>query len=332
MTARRATAWAPVNIALVKHWGYGDAGGSSPARASLSLALEHGATTTVEWIEGLGLDEITIDGRTLGRGDGEKAAAAHRLLRAIAEAAGLADHRARVESETDVPVGAGMASSAAGAAALCLAALGAAGLAGGQNERDLLSWCARAGSLSALRSLRGGVVVLDARDGLPQLRSVATPLDVAVISCLVEPRPKRVSSSAGHLLAPTSPFFSTFVAGADGTVAEIAGALAAGRFDRVGELAEREALAMHAVMLSSSPPILYATDATWSVWREVASWREGGLAAYCTLDAGPTPHVLCRAADAQDLASRLAALPAVRRVWSSALSPRGASLVDPRSS
>ena len=38
--ARSATAWAPVNIALIKHWGYRDASGDLPARPSLSLTLE----------------------------------------------------------------------------------------------------------------------------------------------------------------------------------------------------------------------------------------------------------------------------------------------------
>jgi diphosphomevalonate decarboxylase len=328
MTARRATAWAPVNIALIKHWGHGDADGRAPARASLSLTLEHGATTTVEWVEGLERDEIVIGGRALGPGDGEKAAAAFGFLRDVAAAAGLARHGARVASASAVPLGGGMASSAAGAAALCLAALGAAGLVEGLAERDLVAWCARAGSVSALRSLRGGAVVLRRRGGESLLDCAETAIELAVISCLVEGRPKAVSSSAGHRLAPSSPFFRAFVDQAPGLVDEMAAALAAGAFDRVGELAERDALAMHAVMLSCRPPVIYAFDATWAVWRRVTSWRAEGLAAYCTLDAGPNPHVLCRAADADQLAARLAALPEVQAVRRSAVSPRGAHLID----
>lgn len=329
MTASRATAWAPVNIALVKHWGHGDAAGRAPARASLSLTLEHGATTTVEWVEGLGRDEIVVGGRALHPAEGEKAAAAFDLLRDVAAAAGLAGHGARVASESAVPLGTGMASSAAGAAALCLAALGAAGLAGDLDERDLIAWCARAGSGSALRSLRGGAVVLRCGNGgQTLLEGVGTALELAVVSCLVERRPKAVSSSAGHRLAPTSPFFRAFVDTAPDLVAEMVVALEAGRLDRVGELAERDALAMHAVMLSCRTPVIYATDATWAVWRQVASWRDEGLAAYCTLDAGPNPHVVCRAEDADRLAARLAALPQVQALRRSAVSPRGAHLID----
>jgi diphosphomevalonate decarboxylase len=322
-----------VNIALVKHWGFGDAGAGSPARASLSLTLDHGATTTVEWVEGLRRDEVVVGGRALAPGDGEKAAAAFGLLRDIARAAGLDGHGARVESTSAVPIGGGMASSAAGAAALCLAALGAAGLTGGSGlpERDLVTWCTRAGSLSALRSLRGGVVALWPRDGENVLDRVDSALDLAVIACLVERGPKAVSSSAGHRLAPTSPFYSAFVDRARDLVAEMSAAFAAGRLDRVGELAEQDALAMHAVMLSCTPPVIYGTDATWAVWRRVAAWRDEGLVAACTLDAGPNPHVLCHAADATHLADRLAALPEVLAVRRSATSPTGARLLETRS-
>lgn len=327
MNPRRATAWAPVNIALVKHWGTARNDPALPARSSLSLALEHGATTTVELVAGAE-DSLVVGGRSIGPGDGEKAAAAYGLLARVREAAGLGDFGAQATSESDVPLGGGMASSAAGGAAATLAALAAAGLLERTTEDELLALCASTGSLSALRSLRGGIVRLDPEGGRLALSSLGSPLDLTVLSCLVETRPKIVSSSAGHARARTSPFFPAFEAAAEERLAAVGEALLRGDLRALAELVEAEALAMHAVMLTSRPSIVYATDATWSVFRLVAAIRAEGIEACCTLDAGPNPHVLCATSQADEVARHLAAAPEVLRVMRSRLERRGAHVVS----
>jgi len=329
MTVRRSTAWAPVNIALVKHWGYDERNMGLPARQSLSLTLEHGATTTVEWDAGLRVDEISINGRLLTPHDGQKAAQAYQLLHSVRTTAGLLGHSARVQSESAVPMSGGLASSASGGAALTLAALDAAGLAEHLEERELIAWCARAGSLSAVRSLRGGVVTLTSREGPLSLQNVETPLELTVLSCLVDAKRKAVSSSDGHLRASTSPYFRVFRERSAELVAEMAAALEEGALETLGALVEEDALDMHAVMLTSRPPVIYTRDSTWKVWRQVARWRDEGLQAWCTLDAGPNPHVLCRSSDAKVLEERLGALSEVERVWRSEVSPWGAHVIAP---
>ncbi len=81
-------------------------------------------------------------------------------------------------------------------------------------------------------------------------------------------------------------------------------------------------------MLTSATPVVYATDATWEVWRQVARWRGEGLEAYCTLDAGPNPHVIVRSDEAGELEMLLASIPEVGRIWRSEVHTRGAHVVE----
>jgi len=330
-----ATAWAPVNIALIKHWGYRSAvreGGDTdlPARPSLSLTLEHGSTTTVTWREQSD-HQILLNDTALVRTDGEKAAASFAFLEAVRQAAGLGALRASVQAVSEVPLSAGFASSAAGGAALTVAALDSAGL-GDATVQGRLHWCRQLGSVSALRSLRGGVVRLDVNPEAPALTlgGVETALDLTVLGCLVQGKKKAVSSSAGHAQVTTSPYWAQFERDARARLEQIVAGLEAGDLARVGAIAEADALAMHAVMLTSHPPIVYATDATWRVWHEVIAWRRSGgdsPRGYCTLDAGPNPHVFCQRRDADELARRLEAHPDVQKVFRSAVAPTGARSV-----
>jgi len=331
---RVAAAWAPVNIALIKHWGLhspgAGVGDDLPARPSLSLTLEHGSTTTVTWRDQPD-HRILLNGAVLTRSSGEKAAASHAFLEAVREAAGLGPLRASVQAVSEVPLAAGFASSAAGGAALTVAALAAAGLYDHEADRDL-AWCRRLGSVSALRSLRGGVVRLDVDHAASTvaLSNVRTDLDLTVLGCLVQGDRKKVSTSAGQARVATSPYRAQFERDADARLDQVVAALEAGDLARVGAIAEADALAMHAVMLTSRPPLVYATDATWRVWRQVMAWREEGGRSpqgFSTLDAGPNPHVLCARADADDLAARLEAHPDVRRVFRSAVATDGAQRI-----
>jgi diphosphomevalonate decarboxylase len=73
----------------------------------------------------------------------------------------------------------------------------------------------------------------------------------------------------------------------------------------VGQAVEVDALAMHGVMMTSRPSLLYWLPATVAVLRAVRSWRDAGLSVYFTMDAGPNVHCLCQAADADKVESRL---------------------------
>jgi diphosphomevalonate decarboxylase len=74
----------------------------------------------------------------------------------------------------------------------------------------------------------------------------------------------------------------------------------------LGEAAEEDALSMHAVMLTSTPPLIYWTAGTLEVIRAVYGLRKRGVEAYFTIDAGPNVHVLALQKDAVRAADEIA--------------------------
>jgi diphosphomevalonate decarboxylase len=95
----------------------------------------------------------------------------------------------------------------------------------------------------------------------------------------------------------------------------------------MGEIIESETLNMHAVMISSSPPILYWAPETLKVMRAVQYWRQKGLESYFTIDAGATVHVICRQKDEEELKKKLSCLEGVRKIIVNHPG-RGARLLD----
>src|SRR5699024_10190403 len=83
-------------------------------------------------------------------------------------------------------------------------------------------------------------------------------------------------------------------------------AIARADFTAVGELAESNALRMHATMLGAVPPVRYWTADTVAALDIVARMRQDGLEAYATIDAGPNVKVLCRPGDTAAVAARFA--------------------------
>ena len=59
-----------------------------------------------------------------------------------------------------------------------------------------------------------------------------------------------------------------------------------GDFETVGQLAEANALAMHATMMAARPALTYLKAASWLVRETLWQARADGLQAYATMDAG----------------------------------------------
>jgi len=71
---------------------------------------------------------------------------------------------------------------------------------------------------------------------------------------------------------------------------------------------------MHAVMFTSSPPLIYWQPATLAVMHVVQNMRKAGVPACYTVDAGPNVHVLCPAAQHAEVAKQLLQLDGVIQV------------------
>ncbi len=299
-----ARARAHSNIAFIKYWGNRDHRLRLPANSSLSMNLsELHTTTTVHWVQVLAGDTLEING---ARADTAALDRVSAHLGRIRRRFGIQSF-AQVSSTNNFPMGTGIASSASAFAALTLAAVAALGA--DISEREL-STLARMGSGSAARSIPAGFVEWHA--GHSHETSYAETFvprdywDLEDVVAVVSRRHKRIGSSAGHREADTSILQSARVTGADQRLGDVKAAIKRRDFDAFADIVEEDSNLMHAVMMTSRPPLFYWDPLSLRVMQSVRKWRAAdGLRVCYTLDAGPNVHCICEAADAAAVVANL---------------------------
>ncbi len=311
------TATAHPNIALIKYWGKRDERLRLPVTSSLSLTLDVFPTVTTVTVD----DDLATDTVTVGEASASDAFAAKviEFLGLVRDLAG--DRRAaRVRTVNHGPTGAGLASSASGFAALAVAAARAYGL---DLDGRALSRLARQGSGSASRSIYGGFAQWHCGEGdgaAGDLSSYAEPvaaplLDPALVVGLVDAREKKISSrTAMRRTVDTSPLFWPWARSSERDLLDMRAAIAAGDLAAVGEIAERNALGMHATMLAARPAVRYFSPGSMRLLDRVVELRAEGVLAYATMDAGPNVKVLCDRRDSATVAAALAEADPTSRV------------------
>ena len=312
MPTLTATAVSHPNIAFIKYWGNLDDALRIPANGSISMNLGNLTTQTrVTFDSHLPEDIFDLNG-VRQSGAALKRVTSHiNLIRGIR---GIAMH-AHIFSENDFPTGSGIASSASAFAALTLAATTALGLQVGEKD---LSRIARRGSGSACRSIPGGFVEWTAgsNDRDSYAFSIADPgyWDLTDCIAILEADHKKVGSSEGHAIAKTSPLQGARVEDAPRRLDICREAIQKRDFTELAEITELDSNMMHAVMMTSTPPLFYWVPATLALIRTVATWRKNGVPAAATVDAGANVHVLCDSAHTENITKKLAALPGVKEV------------------
>ncbi|MBN2045582.1 MAG: diphosphomevalonate decarboxylase [Anaerolineales bacterium] len=286
----KATAEAHPNIAFIKYWGNRNQILRIPANGSLSMNLDSLFTrTTVTFdpnltTDGLRLNHVPAGGSALSR--------VSDLLERVRRLANI-DTRAEVISENNFPTGSGIASSASAFAALALAASAAAGLNLSEKQLSIL---ARTGSGSAARSVPGGFV--EWKPGNSHSSSYAYSIappehwDLADLIAVVSTEHKVTGSTSGHAIADSSPLQAARVDDAPRRLAACRQALLDRDFEKFAEVVELDSNIMHAVMQTSTPPLIYWQPATIAVMHAVRAWRKAGLPVCYTIDAGPNVHIL----------------------------------------
>ena len=281
-----------------------------PTTSSLSLTLdETWTTTTVSFDGGNGdADAVRINGSAPG---GTALARVTRFLDLVRERSGVTQ-RASGTSTSTVPLAAGLASSAAGFAALAAAASRAAGM---DLDGRALSRLARRGSGSAARSVFGGLVLWNA--GEDDATSYAEPieepagdtvsgLDLAMVVVVLSDGRKTISSTRAMKQTMTaSPLYPAWVEASREDLRAALEAVRSGDLARLGEVAEANALGMHASMMAARPAIMYWLPRTIEVLHTVRAMRQDGLPAWATIDAGPNVKVLTRGGSAERVAAAL---------------------------
>jgi diphosphomevalonate decarboxylase len=309
-----ATALANPNIAFIKYWGNLDATLRIPANGSISMNLDGLETrTTVTFDADLAQDQLILNGQSANEDARRRVSLFLDRVRTLASL----NSCAKVVSQNNFPTGAGMASSASAFAALSLAASAAAGLQVDERECSRL---ARRGSGSACRSVPGGFVEWTA--GSDDESSYACSLAPAehwdLVDCVavVSQAHKPTGSTQGHALADSSPLQAVRVASAAGRLETCRKAILQRDFSSLAAVAELDCNLMHAVMMTSQPPLLYWQPATLAIMHAVQEWRAGGLPVFYTIDAGPNAHVLCPAEASPEVTGRLRQIEGVKEVLS----------------
>lgn len=321
------TAQAQPNIALVKYWGKRDVGLNVPAAGSLSITLASLWTRT-EVVFDDALDHDTL--RLNGAPDAPALARVSACLDILRRHASITC-RARVDTHNNFPTAAGLASSASGFAALVVAAHDALGLS---LDRRCLSSVARQGSGSAARSLFGGFVSMsagqrdDGQDAVaePLLRADAWPLSVVIAVTTHAAKP--VASGVGmERSRHTSPMYAGWLSSVNDDLATAHAAVMAKDFEKLAEVSEHSCLKMHAVMLSSRPPLMYWSAATLACMQRIRELRERtGLGVFFTVDAGPQVKAVCLPGDAPQVATALGEIAGVESILTSGLGAGARSL------
>ena len=267
-------------------------------------------TTTVEFHADYREDLIEIDGAR----EENKGSRVGLHLDRVRKIAGI-NEKAKVVSVNNFPSGTGLSSSASGFAALTVAAVVATGLKFGEKE---LSTLARQGSGSACRSIPDGFV--EWLDGDTSETSYGVSLyppdwwDIVDVVAVVNEGKKSVPTTKGMELVSSSPFFPVRLARIKEKLMKAKELLAQKRFVPFGELVEAEALEMHAVMLTSMPPLIYWTPGTLRVMKFIKKWRDEGLSVYFTINTGQDIHLFCESKTVDRLKTKLADVEGVRNI------------------
>lgn len=294
----KATIEASPSLALVKYWGKLDGGRNLSATSSLAVTLDGLFTrTTVECAGEEDVVEVNGAAQPI-------TARFQTLFARVREATGYAGSFA-VRSRNNFATAAGLASSSSGFAALAAACVRATGTELGDG---VCSAIARVGSASAARSIFGGFTVLRAgEEAAEQVRDEHYWPEFTVIVCTVTERAKTLSSGeAMELSKRTSPFFSSWLEDSRLLFTEGVEALASKDLERLGEITRLSYLRMHAVMMASSPPIIYAEPTSLRIVQLCEGLRAEGVGAWETMDAGPQVKIICAASDAAAIRARLA--------------------------
>ncbi len=308
----KATAIAPSNIAFTKYWGKKDEVLRLPENGSISMTLSDLlTTTTVEFSPKYKKDQVIINGGRVEEGEAERVIKHLDRVRKIAQ---ISD-KAKVVSNNNFPIGTGLSSSASGFAALTLAAAKAAGLKLSEKELSIL---ARLGAGSACRSIPAGFV--EWLDGNSSDTSNAKQIfppnwwKIADVVALVSTGKKEVPSSLGMKLAKSSPFMKVRLSRMKEKNKLVKKFIKEKNFKELGELTEQEALELHSIMLTQTPPLIYWTPGTLRIMKLIGRWRAEGLPVYFTINTGQDIHLIVEQKNVKKVVAKLKGLNFVKNI------------------
>ena len=296
----------PSNIALVKYWGKKPH--QIPANPSISFTLNHCKTETILEFSSKNSDDFSFEVFL----DEKKASDFRPKIKQFFErifpyAPYVKDFHFDIKTSNTFPHSSGIASSASGMSALAMCIVALEELVYSNVDADFLkrkaSFLARLGSGSACRSIEGELVVWGVHDailGSSDLEGIQYPFEVHDVFktyqdaiLLVDKGEKQVSSSVGHDLMHNHPFAQSRFEQAHAHLNQLIPILKSGVLNGFITIVEKEALTLHAMMMSSDPYFILMKPNTLEIINSIWTYRKNTNIPVCfTLDAGANVHVL----------------------------------------
>lgn len=281
------------NIAIIKYWGKENAKEMIPSTSSISLTLENMYTETrlSPLPAGAKRDEFYINEQLQNEAEHEK------MSRIIDRFRQDSADFVRIDTRNNMPTAAGLSSSSSGLSAL-VKACNAYFETGYETEE--LAQLAKFASGSSARSFFGPLSAWDKDSGA--IYPVQTDLKLAMIMLVLYDERKPISSREGmRICQATSSNFKEWVEQSAQDYRHMLAYLKDNDFDRVGRLAESNALLMHSTTQTAQPPFSYLTDQSYAAMDFIKELRQKGERCYFTMDAGPNVKVLCLEEDLDHL-------------------------------
>jgi diphosphomevalonate decarboxylase len=291
---------------LQRYWGKRDTSLNLPTNSSLSVTLSQKSLRTLTTASCsstyTGADTLTLNGTDEDIASSKRTQACLqnlKRLRAALEAKDsslpvLSKMPLKLVSANNFPTAAGLASSAAGFAALVRAIADLYSLPQSPTELSLI---ARQGSGSACRSLMGGYVAWragTAADGSDSIAEEVAPSshwpEMRALILVVSADKKSIGSTEGmQSTVQTSQLFPSRLEVVPKRMAEMEKAIASRDFETFARVTMQDSNTFHACCLDSWPPIQYLNDVSKAAMDAVntINRRAGKLICAYTFDAGP---------------------------------------------
>jgi diphosphomevalonate decarboxylase len=284
---------------LIKYHGLADFTKRIPFHDSISVCVEAmKTTTTVEVDPHLAEDTILINDISLEGKEKDRILVVLNELRRLASV----ENKIHVVSSNSIRQGKGLGFSASGFAALGVATSRALGLS---LDHITLSEIVRLGAGSSTRSLAGGYALWYAdRSGRSYAEQLAPP-DALDLAMVIIPIPSDVKTDEAHEEVLGSPLFDVRLRRIKEMVETMKKAINAGDVAAVSQLAEEDTLNLHATTMTGRYHMVLWEPETVRVIKEVVAMRFDQVAAWYSIDTGPSVFINTYTRNVSEVVSRI---------------------------
>ncbi|KAJ1356601.1 hypothetical protein KIN20_014334 [Parelaphostrongylus tenuis] len=310
ITERVVEVEVPINIALIKYWGKKDEDLIIPVNNSVSLNIDDVfARTRVRCLWNGTTDSVSINNVVVDLKRSKRFLRCFDYARLLIRRRSMSYNNShsvtgtqysfQVSSTTNFPVGAGLASSAAGFAAIALAI----GVMFDFTMSEV-SALARIGSGSACRSVFGGLVEWNSGVEPSGIDSISKQLlpegswpDLRAVIIVLDESEKEIGSSEGMRRSVNTSELLSHRAEVivPNRIKRLHEAFKAHDFAEFARITMLDSNQLHAICLDTLPPLKYMSDASWLVIHAVNEFNSRGqIRAAYTFDAGPNACVFIR--------------------------------------